>query len=305
MSKGAEPLNPLTSSKKPFQWTPEADHAVQQLKAFIQAPILSKPDPTQQLIPGVDTSDSAVDTLLSQRSPHHHKIHPCAFFSKKFSTAEKNYDIGDRELLGIKLTLEECWRSVWTEPVIPPVRQEIKPKTIPLVPLLFTFQPKHLLPSRIQKKRNLTAFSRIHQTDDGPTEEVTILSPSCFIGSLTWYIERSIKNAQQSVSDPGRGPPGRCTHSIFHPSTDHPLGSFLHVFLPSQNQSSHCSPAKIFLVAIPQQICCLVHFGLSYLHSKQIISPTSRWSSATPLNTNLSLVSHCSGLHHYSLHIQR
>ncbi len=39
--------------------------------------------------------------------------HPCAFFSKKLSPAEQNYDIGNRELLAIKLALEE-WRH-WLE----------------------------------------------------------------------------------------------------------------------------------------------------------------------------------------------
>lgn len=34
-------------------------------------------------------------------------LHPCAYFSKKMSPAEQNYDIGNCELLAIKLALEE------------------------------------------------------------------------------------------------------------------------------------------------------------------------------------------------------
>ncbi|KAK3527107.1 hypothetical protein QTP86_010887, partial [Hemibagrus guttatus] len=41
------------------------------------------------------------------------KLHPCAFFSHKLNPVEVNYDIGNRELLAIKLTLEE-WRP-WLE----------------------------------------------------------------------------------------------------------------------------------------------------------------------------------------------
>ncbi|KAK3549321.1 hypothetical protein QTP70_034549 [Hemibagrus guttatus] len=41
------------------------------------------------------------------------KLHPCAFFSRKLNPAEMNYDIGNRELLAIKLALEE-WRH-WLE----------------------------------------------------------------------------------------------------------------------------------------------------------------------------------------------
>lgn len=36
-------------------------------------------------------------------------LHPCAFYSKKLSPVERNYGIGNQELLVIKLTLEE-WR---------------------------------------------------------------------------------------------------------------------------------------------------------------------------------------------------
>lgn len=39
--------------------------------------------------------------------------HPCAFLSKKLNPAEQNYNVGDRELLAIKFTLEE-WRH-WLE----------------------------------------------------------------------------------------------------------------------------------------------------------------------------------------------
>lgn len=36
-------------------------------------------------------------------------MHPVGFFSRKLSSAERNYDVGDRELLAIKVVLEE-WR---------------------------------------------------------------------------------------------------------------------------------------------------------------------------------------------------
>ncbi|KAK3570542.1 hypothetical protein QTP86_022078 [Hemibagrus guttatus] len=41
------------------------------------------------------------------------RLHPCAFFSHKLNPVERNYDIGNRELLAIKLALEE-WRH-WLE----------------------------------------------------------------------------------------------------------------------------------------------------------------------------------------------
>ncbi len=47
--------------------------------------------------------------MLSQQQETPARLHPYAFFSGKLSPAENNYDIGNRELLAIKLALEE-WR---------------------------------------------------------------------------------------------------------------------------------------------------------------------------------------------------
>ncbi len=49
----------------------------------------------------------------TQRSSSDDKVHPCAYFSHRLSPAERNYDIGNRELLAVKLALEE-WRH-WLE----------------------------------------------------------------------------------------------------------------------------------------------------------------------------------------------
>lgn len=41
------------------------------------------------------------------------KLYPCAFYSRKLNAAERNYDVGDRELLAMKAVFEE-WRH-WLE----------------------------------------------------------------------------------------------------------------------------------------------------------------------------------------------
>lgn len=46
----------------------------------------------------VDAPDVGVGGVLSQRSSTEQKLHPCAFFLRRLSLAEKNYDIGNREL---------------------------------------------------------------------------------------------------------------------------------------------------------------------------------------------------------------
>ena len=78
-------------------------------RCFFLAPILAQPDPSRQFIVEVDASDLHVGAILSQSAKEDDKLHPCAFFPKKLSPAERNYDVGNRELLAVKLAVEE-WR---------------------------------------------------------------------------------------------------------------------------------------------------------------------------------------------------
>ncbi len=110
--------NPLTNllRNKPrsLSWSIAAKEAFQKLKtSFTQAPILVHPDPERPFIVEVDASTTGVGAILSQQQGNPSRLHLCAFFSRKLSPAERNYDIGNRELLAIKLALEE-WRH-WLE----------------------------------------------------------------------------------------------------------------------------------------------------------------------------------------------
>ncbi|KAL0159849.1 hypothetical protein M9458_043574, partial [Cirrhinus mrigala] len=82
-------------------------------EAFCHAPILVLPDPMLPFVVEVDASTTGAGAVLLQRQGEPPVLHPCAYFSKKLSPAEQNYDIGNRELLPIKLALEE-WRH-WLE----------------------------------------------------------------------------------------------------------------------------------------------------------------------------------------------
>ena len=57
----------------------------------------------------MDTSDNRAGAVLSQRNEGDKRQHPRAFLSKWFSTAELNYDVGNRELLAVKWA-HEMWR---------------------------------------------------------------------------------------------------------------------------------------------------------------------------------------------------
>ena len=65
----------------------------------------------------VDASDTGAGAVLSQRAMDG-KIHPCAYFSRRLSPAERNYAVGDRELLALKMSLEE-WHHLLEGSIVP------------------------------------------------------------------------------------------------------------------------------------------------------------------------------------------
>ena len=113
-SSVVKPLTDMTKKGVDFSsWSEEALAAFSEIKeSFASAPILVHPDVSLPFIVEVDASEVGVGAVLSQ-GPSPAKWRPCAFFSKKLSPAERNYDVGDRELLAIKLAFEE-WRH-WLE----------------------------------------------------------------------------------------------------------------------------------------------------------------------------------------------
>ncbi|XP_016326110.1 uncharacterized mitochondrial protein AtMg00860-like [Sinocyclocheilus anshuiensis] len=119
-SKITSPLTSLLRGKpKSLSCTPAALEAFSSLKrAFTSAPLLVHPDPDLPFVVEVDASTTGVGAVLSQQQGNPARLHPCAFFSRKLSPAEINYDIGNRELLAIKLALEE-WRH-WLEGAVHP-----------------------------------------------------------------------------------------------------------------------------------------------------------------------------------------
>eukprot|EP00063_Salmo_salar_P017086 XP_013991921.1 PREDICTED: uncharacterized protein LOC106567309 [Salmo salar] len=84
----------------PFTRSSAANRAFRDLKyCFTTAPILVHPDPSRQFVVEADASYVGVGTVLCQRSALDLKLHPCAFISHRLNATEKNYDLGNRELL--------------------------------------------------------------------------------------------------------------------------------------------------------------------------------------------------------------
>ena len=77
--------------------------------AFTSAPILAHFDPNKEILMKADASDYVSAGVLSQRDDEG-ILHPVAFFSKKHSSAECNYEIYDKKLMAIVRCFEQ-WRA--------------------------------------------------------------------------------------------------------------------------------------------------------------------------------------------------
>ena len=220
-SSVAAPLTALTSPKVPFIWNSRAQEAFDVIKSrFITAPVLSLPDPERQFIVEVDASEVGVGAVLSQRSLRDGKVHPCAFFSHRLSPAERNYDIGNRELLAVRLALGEWhhWLEgaahpflVWTdhknlEYIRSAKRLNSRQARWALFFGRFTFSLSYRPGSKNIKP---DALSRLFDVPGENATPVAILPRGVVVGSLSWDVERRVREAGQGGETPEGCPGGR------------------------------------------------------------------------------------------------
>ena len=100
------PLLELTKQNTPTIWSNDCQCAFENLKnAIVNAPVLKHPDLNQPFTLVCDASNFASGAILIQDD------HPCAFASKKFSPAERNYTTKEKELLAViqALKLFRCY----------------------------------------------------------------------------------------------------------------------------------------------------------------------------------------------------
>jgi hypothetical protein len=123
-SKVTTPLTELTKKDREFVWNKEAQEAFNTLRhKFTKAPILATFDPKRKIILETDASDFAIGACLGQVDEQG-KLRPVAYYSRKLSPAELNYDVHDKELLAIVAACEQ-WRvylegsthqvQIWTD----------------------------------------------------------------------------------------------------------------------------------------------------------------------------------------------
>ena len=100
-------LNLLTRKGEPWVWTQLQQCAFECLKhIFSSAPVLQIPDVTCPFSIMTDASLLATRAVLMQMDKNL-DLHLCAYFSCTFSSAQRNYNIYDWELLTVILALEE------------------------------------------------------------------------------------------------------------------------------------------------------------------------------------------------------
>ena len=103
------PLTSLTRKGVKFTWSNKADEAFRALQqAFTSAPNLQHFQPDLPLTIEADASDFALGCILSQPSLDG-SLRPICFYSRKFTPAELNYPIYDRELLAM-VEASKQWR---------------------------------------------------------------------------------------------------------------------------------------------------------------------------------------------------
>jgi len=108
-SKNTEPFTRLTKKEEPWRWGDEQRKLFKELKElFTQDPILKIYQSGLETVVETDASDFALGACLIQR--HQDGWHPVAYYSRKMTPPELNYDIYNKELLGIVAALKE-WRA--------------------------------------------------------------------------------------------------------------------------------------------------------------------------------------------------
>ncbi|KAI2649864.1 Transposon Tf2-11 polyprotein [Labeo rohita] len=215
------PLTSLLRGKpKQLIWNPAAHEAFERLKTtFSTAPVLHHPDPEHLFTVEVDASSIGVGAVLSQAVGDSSVLHPCAFFSRKLSPAEQNYDIGNRELLAIKLALEE-WRH-WLEGATHPFTIITDHKNLQYLREARRLNPRQARWALFLTRFNFTityrpgsknvpadALSR-QFSPEATSDPETIIPSELIVSPIIWDLDQAIQQATLQEPAPPECPEGK------------------------------------------------------------------------------------------------
>jgi hypothetical protein len=213
----AAPLFDLTKKDKSWKVTEKETQAFLKLKdCFKKEVILVEPDREAPFYLETDASDFALGGALHQKDPITGCLRPVAFFSRKLSPAELNYDIFDKELLAVIDALKE-WRYLLIGSEVPvaiftdhknlqhfsEVRQlNRRQARWSLFLADFNFTLHHRKGSK-QVVSDALSRKTCHELNDEDKEfnKQTLLDKSLFINSLVTEFRNSDSELEGSNSD--------------------------------------------------------------------------------------------------------
>jgi hypothetical protein len=105
----AAPMTALTKKEAPFGFGQECRAAFKELKhRMVTAPILAIFNPEKEAVLETDASERAIGATITQKGEDG-RIRPVAYYSRKMTEPEMNYDIHDKELLAV-VEAFKTWR---------------------------------------------------------------------------------------------------------------------------------------------------------------------------------------------------
>ncbi|KAK3513361.1 hypothetical protein QTP70_012340 [Hemibagrus guttatus] len=164
------------------------------------------------------SGSSGLGAILSQCHGKPGKLHPCAFYSRKLTAAEANYDVGSKELLAIKAALEE-WHH-WLEGARHPFqvltdhcnleylrgakRLNLRQARWALFFTRFRFMVTYRPGS---KNGKADALSRRFETASDPVLVEPILSATAILAPVQWNLVEEIQRSHADDPPPAGCPP--------------------------------------------------------------------------------------------------
>ncbi len=204
-------LTTLTGNAE-WKWGSVQDQAFTELKkCMAEDVILAIPNETDPFMVEANTSEGAVGAVLSQKQ--NGKWRPVAFMSKSLSATERNYEIYNKELLAIMLTLDK-WRhylmgaavdvEIWTDHQnLQYFRkpQKLNRRQVRWVTKLTEYHfVLHHKPGTLNKKADLLSHRDNHDQGKDDNGDIVVLQPAHFralIMPTTNEVHAKVEDATQ------------------------------------------------------------------------------------------------------------
>jgi hypothetical protein len=247
------PLTHLTRKDIPFAWTSDCAHSFNNLKTtFTTAPILRHFDYDREVIIEIDASNFISARVLSQYDDNG-VLYPVAFFSRKHSPAECNYEIYDEELMAIVCAFEE-WRPE-LEGALHPIQVLSDHKNLEYFMLTKLLNRRQTHWAEYLSRFNFRIVYRPGKAGGKP-DALTHMSGDLPQGGDARLIEQ-----QRVVLKPQNLPPNTPRTADLHLLAEAPTPDEQSSLLDSVEKATRSDP-------FTQRIITLLHDGK--LHSKQI-----------------------------------